>query len=57
MHNKPNADIPYLSLDPRIEEQIQQDMSSGVMSPYAFKDENVIRREDPPSPAPPSFAT
>ncbi len=49
MHNKPNADIPYLSLDPQIEEQIEQDMSSGAMSPFAFKDENVIRREDLPN--------
>lgn len=49
MHTKSNSDIPYLSLDTQVEEQIKADMSTGLLSPHAFKDEDVIRKEDLPN--------
>jgi len=42
----PKTKIPYLSLDPAIESAIREDRASGWSNPHAFKDENVIRRED-----------
>ena len=42
----PKTKIPYLSLDPAIEAAIREDRASGWSNPHAFKDENVIRRED-----------
>ena len=38
--------IPYLELDPSIEAAIREDRAAGWKNPCAFKDENVIRRED-----------
>lgn len=49
MHHKPNSDIPYLSLDPELERQIADDIAQNRANEYAFKDENVIRREDLPN--------
>lgn len=40
--------IPYLTIDPAIEEQIRTDREAGRMSPYRFRDENVARRESNP---------
>lgn len=40
--------IPYLTIDPAIEEQIRADREAGRMSPYRFCDENVARREQNP---------
>lgn len=40
--------IPYLTIDPAIEEQIRADREAGRMSPYRFCDENVARREPNP---------
>lgn len=31
--------IPYLTIDPAIEEQIRTDREAGRMSPYRFRDE------------------
>lgn len=40
--------IPYLTIDPAIEEQIRTDRKAGRMSPYRFRDEDVARREPNP---------
>ena len=40
--------IPYLTIDPAIEEQIRTDREAGRMSPYRFRDEDVARREPNP---------
>ena len=40
--------IPYLMIDPVIEEQIRADREAGRMSPYRFRDEDVARREPNP---------
>lgn len=40
--------IPYLTIDPAIEEQIRTDREAGRMSPYRFRDEDVARREQNP---------
>lgn len=40
--------IPYLTIDPVIEEQIRADREAGRMSPYRFRDEDVARREQNP---------
>ncbi len=40
--------VPYLSLDPEIERAIAEDRARGWKNPHAFKDEDVIRREDNP---------
>lgn len=40
--------IPYLTIDPAIEEQIRADREAGRMSPYRFCDEDVARREPNP---------
>lgn len=40
--------IPYLTIDPAIEEQIRTDREAGLMSPYRFRDEDVARRESNP---------
>lgn len=40
------AKIPYLSLNPDIEEAIRADRASNWKNPMAFSDENVVRRED-----------
>ncbi len=42
----PAEKIPYQSLKPEIEEQIIADRKSCWKNPLAFKDENVLRRED-----------
>lgn len=49
MLDKPNATIPYLSLDPELEQQIKADMDANVANPHAFRDEDVVRREDLPN--------
>lgn len=40
--------IPYLTIDPAIEEQIRTDREAGRMSPYRFRDKDVARREPNP---------
>lgn len=42
MHEQ--SPIPYLSLDPAIEQHIRNDRATGRKSPYAFKDEEALRR-------------
>lgn len=37
--------VPYLSLDPVIEQAIREDRAKGWKNPCAFNDEDVIRRE------------
>lgn len=49
MHDKPNATIPYLSLDPELERQITADIEANAKNPLAFRDEGIIRREDLPN--------
>ncbi len=41
-------DIPYLALDPRVEEAIRADRAAGRKHPHAFDDANVVRREPNP---------
>lgn len=48
MNSKSNDEIPYLELDDDIAEQIKEDKAKGITSPYAFRDEDIIRREDNP---------
>ena len=38
--------VPYLSLKPEIERSIREDRESGWKNPYAFKDDDVVRREN-----------
>lgn len=38
--------IPYRNLSPKIEAEISNNKAKGWISPYAFKDEDIIRRED-----------
>lgn len=45
----PNANIPYLTLDPQLEEQIAADIRTNPLSALAFKDEDIVRREDLPN--------
>ena len=40
--------IPYLQLDPSIEEAIRTDRATGWKNPHAFDDDNVLRREANP---------
>ena len=40
--------IPYLVLDPELEEQIRADRANGWSNPHAFDDADVVRREDKP---------
>ena len=40
------AKIPYLTLDPDVESAIRADRASNWKNPYAFHDENVVRRDD-----------
>ncbi len=40
------AKIPYLSLKPEIEEAIRDDRAHHWSNPYAFCDDDVVRRED-----------
>lgn len=42
----PQTKIPYLTLEPSIEAAIREDRAANWKNPYAFKDEDVIRRED-----------
>lgn len=49
MHTKPNSDIPYLSLNPDLEAQIKADMAANVPNGFAFRDEDITRREDLPN--------
>lgn len=42
------ADIPYLKLDPEIEQAIREDRASGWRNPCAFADTDIIRREQKP---------
>lgn len=37
--------IPYRQLDHKLTEEISQNKAKGWVSPYAFKDEDIIRRE------------
>lgn len=46
MQNRPNDQIPYLILEPEIEQQIQENRRTGTLNPYAFDDANVVRRFD-----------
>ena len=39
------ARVPYLKLDPEIEQSIIEDRARNWKNPRAFKDENVVRRE------------
>lgn len=53
MYLKPNApqkenSVPYLQLDPEVEQAISQDLAQHTLSPYAFDDSKVLRREDNP---------
>lgn len=48
MKSKSNDEIPYLELDPEIAEEIKHDKETGAISPYAFRDEDIVRREDLP---------
>jgi len=41
-----DKNIPYLTLDPEIEAAIRADRAAGRKNPYAFSDEDVVRRED-----------
>lgn len=38
--------VPYLSLNPEIEEAIRADRAAGRENPARFRDEDVVRRED-----------
>ncbi len=49
MPSKPNDQIPYLTLDPALEGQIQADISTNAHSACAFRDEDIIRRHDLPN--------
>ncbi len=49
MTNKKNDDIPYLALDPQIEQEILNDRKQGRLNPYRFNDEDIIRRHDLPN--------
>ena len=40
-----SSTVPYLSLDPEIERAIRSDRETGRHNPYAFRDEDVVRRE------------
>ena len=39
------SSTPYLKLEPSIERQIAKNREQHVMSPFAFKDEDITRRE------------
>ena len=41
-----SARIPYLKLEPEIEEAIRADRRAHWANPHAFRDEDVLRRED-----------
>lgn len=41
-----DSKVAYLKLDPSIEKAIAEDLAHHKQSPYAFPDENVLRRED-----------
>ena len=43
-----SARIPYLTLDPLVEEAIREDRATGTLSPYRFDDRAITRREDLP---------
>jgi len=40
--------VPYLTLDPKLEQRIRADRASGWKNPLAFDDTNVVRREPNP---------
>ena len=40
--------IPYLTLEPNVEQAILENRAKGWSNPHAFKDEDVLRREDNP---------
>ena len=42
------SSTPYLKLEPSIERQIAKNREQHVMSPFAFKDEDITRREENP---------
>ncbi len=42
----PQTKIPYLTLDPAVENAIREDRASNWKNPHAFRDEDVVRRED-----------
>ena len=43
-----SARIPYLTLDPLVEEAIREDRATGTLSPYRFDDRAITRRKDLP---------
>lgn len=43
-----NANIPYLTLDPAVEEAIRADRAAGRLHPRRFDDADVVRRERNP---------
>ena len=43
-----NTNLPYLTLDPEIEEAIQADRASHWENPFAFPNDDVLRRENNP---------
>lgn len=42
------AKLPYLTLDPDIEQAILEDRATGWVNPYAFSNNDITRREDKP---------
>ncbi len=46
MQSKKNSEIPYLKLDPEIEQQIMNDRKNHVVNPNRFCDEDIVRRHD-----------
>ena len=48
MATRKTTEIPYLQLDPEIEEAIRADRAAGRTSPFAFSDDAAARREDKP---------
>ena len=48
MATRKTTEIPYLQLDPEIEEAIRADRADGRTSPFAFSNDAATRREDKP---------
>ena len=46
MATRKTTEIPYLQLDPEIEEAIRADRAAGRTNPFAFSDDAATRRED-----------
>lgn len=45
IYKKQDDGIPYRELDPNLAKKILENKSKGWVSPYAFKDEGILRRE------------